>query len=145
LTTETTAKTLDAAIGFLALYEDIQEDIYKEILALISNDGKLVRIVTFNFASSEREQHFKDLPRLTKVQSCFLEAARLFRKQPLHLLEVTFKRTSKPLDLELTDMSRSQWLSKRTKKMATADRSFLNLVQGFSLISSVFVGRFLIL
>ncbi|KAJ7898135.1 cytochrome P450 [Mycena leptocephala] len=53
---ETTAKTLDAAIGFLALYEDIQEDIYKEILALISNDGKLV--------------------------CCFLEAARLFPAGP---------------------------------------------------------------
>ncbi|KAJ7121497.1 cytochrome P450 [Mycena epipterygia] len=60
---ETTAKALDAAIGFLALYEDIHEEVYQEILAVTSADGKI---------------DFKDYPRLIKVQACFLEASRLF-------------------------------------------------------------------
>ncbi|KAF8171164.1 cytochrome P450 [Mycena galopus ATCC 62051] len=60
---ETTAKSLDATIGFLALYEDIQDEVYNEIRAIVPDEGKL---------------HFKDLPRLIKVQSCFLEASRLF-------------------------------------------------------------------
>ncbi|KAJ7917203.1 cytochrome P450 [Mycena leptocephala] len=60
---ETTAKTLDAAIGFLALYEDIQEEVYQEIRAVMSLDGKLL---------------FKHYGQLVKVRSCFLEAARLF-------------------------------------------------------------------
>ncbi|KAJ7152013.1 cytochrome P450 [Mycena filopes] len=60
---ETTAKALDAAIGFLALYEDIQEEVYQEIKAVMPEDGKLP---------------FKTCGQLIKVQSCFLEAARLF-------------------------------------------------------------------
>ncbi|KAJ6514759.1 cytochrome P450 [Mycena vulgaris] len=59
---ETTAKALDAAIGFLALYEEIQEEVYQEVRT-VASEGKL---------------NFKDCPRLIKVQSCFLEAARLF-------------------------------------------------------------------
>ncbi|KAJ7085560.1 cytochrome P450 [Mycena epipterygia] len=62
---ESTARTLDAVIGFLALYEDIQEEVYNEIRSGISEDGKL---------------HFQNLP---KVQACFLEAARLFRESVL--------------------------------------------------------------
>ncbi|KAJ7041360.1 cytochrome P450 [Mycena alexandri] len=61
---ESTARTLDAVIGFLALYEDIQEEVYNEIRSVVSEDGKL---------------HFQNLP---KVQACFLEAARLFPAAP---------------------------------------------------------------
>ncbi|KAJ7489683.1 cytochrome P450 [Mycena galericulata] len=60
---ETTAKALDVALGFLALYQDIQEEVYEEIVGLTSIDGAL---------------DFKDYTRLIKVQACFLEAARLF-------------------------------------------------------------------
>ncbi|KAJ7145784.1 cytochrome P450 [Mycena epipterygia] len=60
---DTTAKALDAAIGFLALYEDIQEEVYQEVCEVMSADGKL---------------HFNDCSRLKKVQGCFLEGARLF-------------------------------------------------------------------
>ncbi|KAJ7753139.1 cytochrome P450 [Mycena olivaceomarginata] len=60
---DTTARTLDAAVGLLALYEDIQEEVHDEIQAVISTSGKV---------------DFKDIPRLVKVQACFLEASRLF-------------------------------------------------------------------
>ncbi|KAJ7347415.1 cytochrome P450 [Mycena albidolilacea] len=60
---DTTARTLDAAVGLLALYEDIQEEVHDELQAVISTSGKI---------------DFKDIPRLVKVQACFLEASRLF-------------------------------------------------------------------
>ncbi|KAJ7288676.1 cytochrome P450 [Mycena rebaudengoi] len=60
---ETTARALDATMGFLALYEDIQEEVYQEIKSVAAADGKL---------------NFNDLSRLKKVQACFLEAERLF-------------------------------------------------------------------
>ncbi|KAJ7800968.1 hypothetical protein B0H14DRAFT_2615732 [Mycena olivaceomarginata] len=37
-----TARALDAAIGFLALYEDIQEEVYNELRVVMSNDGKIM-------------------------------------------------------------------------------------------------------
>ncbi|KAJ7773986.1 cytochrome P450 [Mycena metata] len=58
---ETTAKTLDAVIGFLAWYEDVQEEVYQEIKKVMSEEGKLT------------------CGELIKVQSCFLEVARLFQ------------------------------------------------------------------
>ncbi|KAJ7472656.1 cytochrome P450, partial [Mycena latifolia] len=70
---ETTAKALDAAIGFLALYEDIQEEVYQEIRAATA-DGQL---------------QFQDYARLIKVQSCFLEAARLFPASFMMLRDTT--------------------------------------------------------
>jgi hypothetical protein len=45
---ETTAKALDAAMGFLALYEDIQEEVYQEIREVASKDGKLVKKKMFD-------------------------------------------------------------------------------------------------
>jgi hypothetical protein len=42
--TDTTARTLDAAVGLLALYEDIQEEVHDEIQAVISTSGKVVSI-----------------------------------------------------------------------------------------------------
>ncbi|KAJ7680799.1 cytochrome P450 [Mycena polygramma] len=59
---ETTARALDATMGFLALYEDIQGEVYQEIRE-VAKDGKL---------------SFADIPKLAKVQACFLEGARLF-------------------------------------------------------------------
>ncbi|KAJ7152014.1 cytochrome P450 [Mycena filopes] len=71
---ETTARALDAAIGFLALYEDIQEEVYEEIRQVMAADGKL---------------NFKDRSRLIKVQSCFVEAARLFPAAHMLFRETT--------------------------------------------------------
>ncbi|KAJ7249522.1 cytochrome P450 [Mycena haematopus] len=72
---ETTAKALDATIGFLALYEDIQEEVYQEILAEISRHGQL---------------NFKSHSQLIKVQSSFVEAARLYRMSSCPLIRVIF-------------------------------------------------------
>ncbi|KAJ7221875.1 cytochrome P450 [Mycena rebaudengoi] len=71
---ETTAKALDAAMGFLALYEDIQEEVYQEIREVASKDGKL---------------NFDDYSRLNKVQACFLEGARLFPAGFMMIRETT--------------------------------------------------------
>ncbi|EIM82087.1 cytochrome P450 [Stereum hirsutum FP-91666 SS1] len=60
---ETTARTLDATIGFLALYQDIQEEVYQEIVNAVTVDPEL---------------NFTSMSSLVKVQACFLEAARLF-------------------------------------------------------------------
>ncbi|KAJ6609116.1 hypothetical protein B0H10DRAFT_1954858 [Mycena sp. CBHHK59/15] len=41
LATETTARALNTAIGFLALYEDIHEEVYNEIRDVLSDNRKL--------------------------------------------------------------------------------------------------------
>jgi len=60
---ETTARTLDATIGFLALYEDIQEEVYRQVKEVAP--GKTTPLHT-------------DVGNLHKVLASFLEAARLF-------------------------------------------------------------------
>ncbi|KDQ59780.1 hypothetical protein JAAARDRAFT_33349 [Jaapia argillacea MUCL 33604] len=60
---ETTAHTLDAAIGFLALYPEIQDEVYAQIKE-VAPDGA--------------QPKFQDFSKLNKVQGAFLEAARLF-------------------------------------------------------------------
>ncbi|KAJ7760008.1 cytochrome P450 [Mycena metata] len=78
---ESTARTLDAVTGFLALYEDKQEEVYNEIRSAVSEDGKLVRASLTSHLPllRDRTQHFQKLP---KVEACFLEAARLFPAAP---------------------------------------------------------------
>ncbi|KAJ7030519.1 cytochrome P450 [Mycena alexandri] len=74
---ESTARTLDAVIGFLVLYEDIQEEVYNEIRSAISEDGKLVRAstrghrVTFasTFAEAPHNSISRSSPRLRLVSS----------------------------------------------------------------------------
>jgi len=39
---ESTARALDATNGFLALYEDIQEEVYNEIQDVVADNGKLI-------------------------------------------------------------------------------------------------------
>lgn len=39
---DTTSNTLDSAIGFLALYQDVQEEIYEEIKDAVTGDPNLV-------------------------------------------------------------------------------------------------------
>ncbi|KAL7277610.1 hypothetical protein ACG7TL_008537 [Trametes sanguinea] len=60
---DTTAKTIDASLAFLALHEDYQEEMYREIMEVMPTEA--------DFA-------FENSAKLTKVRACFLEASRLF-------------------------------------------------------------------
>ncbi|KAI0092371.1 cytochrome P450 [Irpex rosettiformis] len=60
---DTTAHTLDAAIGLLALYQDIQQEIYEEIKTVALEDASLP---------------YDAYPKLHKTEACFLESLRLF-------------------------------------------------------------------
>jgi len=71
---ETTAHILAAAVGFLALYEDIQEEVYAEIQEV---------------APGIAQPTYADNDKLKKVTACFLEAARLFPAAYLLLRNTT--------------------------------------------------------
>ncbi|KAF7350012.1 Cytochrome P450 [Mycena venus] len=75
---DTTSRTLDATIGFLALYEDIQEEIYQEVHDVLSTS-----------AGGGGQLRFEDYPRLKKVQGAFLEAGRLFPAATMMVREAT--------------------------------------------------------
>ncbi|KAI0320557.1 cytochrome P450 [Amylostereum chailletii] len=60
---DTTAKALDATLGFLALYQDIQDEVFQELAAVLEDDPEL------SFAAYNH---------MHKLQACFMEAARLF-------------------------------------------------------------------
>lgn len=64
---ETTAHTLAATLGFMSLYEDIQDDVVQQILDVVGLD---------------RDPTIQDYPKLTKVTAVFYESLRMFR--PLH-------------------------------------------------------------
>lgn len=49
--TDTTAHTLQAAIGLLGLYQEVQEEVYQQIMEVAPNDtSELVRTVTLTCA-----------------------------------------------------------------------------------------------
>ncbi|KAH9965006.1 cytochrome P450 [Russula dissimulans] len=60
---ETTASTLAATIGFLGVYQNVQEDVYKEIIKVVGHD---------------RDPTFEDFPQLERVAHTFYEAMRLY-------------------------------------------------------------------
>ncbi|KAF9481644.1 cytochrome P450 [Pholiota conissans] len=60
---ETTASTLAATIGFLSLFDDIQEDIHQHIISVVGSD---------------RDPLYEDYPKLNKVLAAFYEALRFF-------------------------------------------------------------------
>lgn len=60
---ETTAHALAATLGFLAVYDDIQEEVFQQIISVVG---------------SERDPVFDDYAKLDKVLSAFYEALRLF-------------------------------------------------------------------
>ncbi|PBK68763.1 cytochrome P450 [Armillaria solidipes] len=66
---ETTAHTLAAALGFLAVYDDIQDEVYDQIKSLLSD---------------QTEPTFEDYAKLDKVLAVFYEATRMF--PPGHVL-----------------------------------------------------------
>ncbi|EKM48946.1 uncharacterized protein PHACADRAFT_214578 [Phanerochaete carnosa HHB-10118-sp] len=71
---DTTSKTLNAATGFLGLYEDFQEEVYREIMKVMPTDADVT---------------FENSARLTKVRSCFLEASRLFPAVQMMIRDTT--------------------------------------------------------
>ncbi|KAF8216595.1 cytochrome P450 [Mycena galopus ATCC 62051] len=60
---ETMSHIWDATIGLLALYENIQEEMYHEIIRVAPKGERMT---------------FQDADKLDKILSCFLEAGRLF-------------------------------------------------------------------
>ncbi|KAF8903942.1 cytochrome P450 [Gymnopilus junonius] len=60
---ETTAHTLAATLGFLSVNEDIQEEIYEQVISVVGHD---------------RDPEFDDYSKLDKVLAGFYEALRLF-------------------------------------------------------------------
>jgi len=81
---DTTAHTLAATLGFLALHEDIQEEVYEQITSVVGSDRDPVCVV--QVFSSVQNPHsfwllkvFDDYPKLDKVLGVFYEAVRMFR------------------------------------------------------------------
>ena len=66
---ETTAHTLAATLGFLGLHEDIQEEVYEQIISVIGLDRDPVRVVQV-FLRAERSSLFtvKGIRRLSQVR-----------------------------------------------------------------------------
>ncbi|KAJ7590446.1 cytochrome P450 [Mycena floridula] len=71
---ETTAHTLAATLGMLAIHEDIQESVYEEIMTVVGPD---------------RDPLFEDYANLIKVLSSFYEALRMFPAGHLMIREAT--------------------------------------------------------
>jgi len=60
---ETTAHTLAATLGFLGLYDSLQDEVYEQIISVV---GK------------ERDAEYDDYIKLDKVVAAFYEASRMF-------------------------------------------------------------------
>ncbi|KAF9544260.1 cytochrome P450 [Agrocybe pediades] len=60
---ETTAHTLAVALGYLAIYEEVQEEIYEQIVSV---------------CGTENDPEISHYPKLDKVLAAFYEASRLF-------------------------------------------------------------------
>ncbi|KAH9962932.1 cytochrome P450 [Russula dissimulans] len=71
---ETTASTLAATIGFLGIYQNVQEDVYQEIVKVVGHD---------------RDPTYEDFPQLEEVAHTFYEALRLFPAGYIMLREAT--------------------------------------------------------
>ncbi|KIK06373.1 hypothetical protein K443DRAFT_674356 [Laccaria amethystina LaAM-08-1] len=71
---ETTAHALAATLGFLAVYDDIQEEVFQQITSVVG---------------WERDPVFDDYAKLDKVLSAFYEALRLFPAGFIMIREAT--------------------------------------------------------
>ncbi|KAF4618306.1 hypothetical protein D9613_011546 [Agrocybe pediades] len=60
---ETTAHTLAAALGFLAMYDNLQDEVYQQIVEVVG---------------LQRDPTMEDYPKLDKVLAAFYEALRMF-------------------------------------------------------------------
>ena len=94
--TETTAHTLAATLGLLALNDDVQDEIYLHIVSVIGYDHdpvcassdsySYVRMWIFSFI--DVFQVFDDHAKLDKVRAAFYEGVRMFRR--LLIFKYTF-------------------------------------------------------
>jgi hypothetical protein len=82
LTIDTTARTLDSTLGFLGLHNDFQEEVFKEIVEVMSTKEDFMSIVknVLKLSLIASKQTFENSAKLKKVRACFLEASRLFRE-----------------------------------------------------------------
>ncbi|KAF8138090.1 cytochrome P450 [Mycena galopus ATCC 62051] len=71
---ETTAHTLAATLGFLAIYEEIQNEVVQEIMSVVGLD---------------RDPDFTDYSKLDKVLAAFYEATRMFPAGHILIREAT--------------------------------------------------------
>ncbi|KAF8649606.1 hypothetical protein AX16_005697 [Volvariella volvacea WC 439] len=71
---ETTAHTLAATLGFLALHDGIQEEVYQHILSVVGQN---------------RDPEFSDYAKLNKVLAVFYEALRMFPAGHVLIREAT--------------------------------------------------------
>ena len=86
---ETSAHTLAATLGFLALYQTEQQKVYDQILAVVGKNGEPVRTISPNSLFSlstfhvsltfSLRQTFEDFNALDRVSAAFHEALRMFR------------------------------------------------------------------
>jgi hypothetical protein len=80
---DTTAHTLAAALGFLGLHEEIQEEVYEQIISVVGPDRDPVRVHVFSSAQNPHHcllpKVFDDYSKLDKVLGVFYEALRMFR------------------------------------------------------------------
>ena len=82
---DTTAHSIAAALGLLALNNDVQEEIYQHIISVIGYDNDPVCAsdidsIVMMFDSHPSFQVFDDYAKLNKVLAAFYEAVRMFRK-----------------------------------------------------------------
>ncbi|KAJ7100252.1 cytochrome P450, partial [Mycena belliarum] len=71
---ETTAHTLAATLGFMAIHQDIQDEILEHIMSVLGPD---------------RDPEFDDYPKLDKVLAIFYEAGRMFPAGHILIREAT--------------------------------------------------------
>ncbi|KAG5646389.1 hypothetical protein DXG03_003712 [Asterophora parasitica] len=110
---ETTAHALAATIALLALHQDIQNDILKQITDVVGY---------------ERDPTFDDYPNLDKVLNAFYEALRLFQYNPRYFEDPT---AFKP----------SRWASSEPGSESRSEFSDLSAFFGFSIGPRACIGR----
>ncbi|KAJ7927567.1 cytochrome P450 [Mycena leptocephala] len=71
---ETTGHTLAGTLGFMAIHDDIQEEVFEQIISVVGPD---------------REPQFEDYPKLDKVLAVFYESARMFPAGHILIREAT--------------------------------------------------------
>ncbi|KAJ7662974.1 cytochrome P450, partial [Mycena rosella] len=71
---ETTAHTLAATLGFMAIHDEIQDEVLEQILSIVGTD---------------REPEFDDYSKLDKVLAIFYESARMFPAGHVLIREAT--------------------------------------------------------
>ena len=74
---ETTVHTLAATLGFLGLYENIQEEVHKHIISIIGHDRDPVLPITrkcLSILMVSNQQVFEEYSKLDKALAAFFEA-----------------------------------------------------------------------